>query len=250
MGAVSEFKYLTRAGWDDVPHLSEPEKKFLMETTPAYLINARRYGEPVAHVGRIYPWDFARITIDPIRLHDSWPRVYGFDPSTNNTAALWGCLDDATDTLYLYGEYYRTHNVPRLHAQSILLRGNWIPGMCDPSAEGKVLGGKKVIETYKEVGLKTLRLADNAITAGLNAITDRVTTGRLKAFSTLGTLRFEWNNYRRDKKGVIVKENNHLLDCLRYICLGGLRWAAVKPSYVEAHAAPSYGGIADERAGF
>ena len=64
-------------------------------------------------------------------------------------------------------------------------------------------------------------------------MTDRVVTGRIRAFSTLAGLRFEWNNYRRDKDQKIVKKNDHRIDCVRYTCLGGIRHARVNPKFMQ-----------------
>ena len=254
MPAISKHQYLTNAGWDDVPHLSEEDKAAVEAVTPKHLLPAAKYGLPVSSVGRIYPWDFDRLAIDGVRPHLSWPRIYGFDPAVNRTAALWGALDEQDDTLYIYSEYFQTHHIPRLHAQAINMRGSWVPGMYDPAAEGKILDGRKMIQVYRDVGLSGLRLADNAVRAGLDAVTDRVTTGRLRFASHLARFRFEWNNYRRDEHGNIVKQNDDLLDCLRYICLGGLRHAAANPQYVQSRSVNTFGadgsGVADDVAGF
>lgn len=249
--AVSGSQYITNAGWDNAPHLSLDERKALEEITPPHLLPAVKYGIPVSSVGRIYQWDFSRITVDPFDMNPAWPRVFGFDPSPSRAAALWAAHDDFNDILYLYGEYHQTHHVPRLHAQSILLRGDWIPGVYDPSAEIKGQDGKKLIEVYRGVGMHNMYLADNAVVAGIQSVVDRVTTGRLKAFSTLGRMRFEWNNYRRDAKQKIVKENDDIVDCLRYICLNGIRRACVDPQYVGRRAGTfEETGIGDPIAGF
>jgi len=50
----------------------------------------------------------------------------------------------------------------------------------------------------------------------LLAVQDRLSTGRLKIFSTLQHTLGEIRLYRRDEKGRIVKENDHLMDALRY----------------------------------
>jgi len=44
-----------------------------------------------------------------------------------------------------------------------------------------------------------------------------MTTGNLKVFNTLPNFAKEFVLYRRDEKGRIIKENDHLMDCLRYI---------------------------------
>ena len=39
--------------------------------------------------------------------------------------------------------------------------------------------------------------------------------------------------YHRTEKGVIVKENDHLMDCTRYLVLSGMKRAITKPSGLE-----------------
>ena len=251
---VGRSKYLVQAGWDDVPHLAEEEKQNMIDSTPPYMLPARRYGDPVVGIGRIYPFDFNKISCHPFPLPQAWPRVYALDPAWNRTAVLWGAIDEANDIRYLYGEYYAAHMIPRLHAQAILLRGNWIPGVCDPAAEGSgQKDGIKLIEEYRKLGLKTLRAAHNEVVAGLQAVTDLITTGRVKVFTTLQYFRWEFNSYRRDLKGNIVKNNDHLMDDLRYLALGGFARATADPAVVQSMAAGrgfQSLGSADARAGY
>lgn len=252
MGAISQDKYVTQAGWADVPHIPEDWKAAQRRIQPAHILPAREFGEPVSSIGRIYPWPFEKLSVTPFPVPPSWPRLYGFDPAPNNTGALFATVDEQNDCVYCYGEYFQTHSVPRLHANAIQYRGEWLQGLCDPAAETKLIDGRRVIKVYRELGL-ALKHAENAVTAGLQAVTDRVITGRLKFFSFLSRLRFEWNNYRRDPKGVIIKMNDHLVDCLRYMLLGGLQYATVDPDYVNRMAVlsgPSTGGVVDTEAGF
>jgi hypothetical protein len=46
---------------------------------------------------------------------------------------------------------------------------------------------------------------------------NRLSTGRLKVFKTLGAWFEEFRLYRRDQKGHVVKENDHLMDATRYL---------------------------------
>jgi hypothetical protein len=68
---------------------------------------------------------------------------------------------------------------------------------------------------YKESGLKVLP-AVNAVEAGLFAVSELFVSNRLKVFDHLVNFWQEFRLYRRDEKGRVVKENDHLMDCLRY----------------------------------
>jgi hypothetical protein len=62
--------------------------------------------------------------------------------------------------------------------------------------------------------------ADNAVEAGIYTMQEMLATGRLKFFRSLSELSKEYVVYRRDQKGRIIKENDHLLDALRYAVMG------------------------------
>ena len=229
MPAISSTKYLTRIGWKDIPHLSAKIQADMEAGTPRYLRAARRDGIPSLGVGRIYPFDIDDISCQPFRMPDIWPRFFCLDPSWNRTAVLWGCWDQQMDVVYFYGEYYVKHLPPRAHALSIKSRGDWIPGCCDPAARGSSQDeGRKLLEAYRIAGLK-MSLADNSL-AGIDICEDRMSTGRLKVFEHLQNFRYEFSIYRRDKNGKIVKENDHLMDCMKYAILTGIHMAKMKPN--------------------
>lgn len=226
---ISESRYLVNAGWNDVPHLDEQTKKELLDSTPEYLRAARARGEPGLGSGAIYTVPLEDIIIDPFRIPDYWPRVYALDVGWNRTAALWGAWDRSTDTLYLYTEHYRGQAEPSVHATAIKARGEWIPGVIDPAARGRSQkDGTQLIETYRQLGLNLVP-AENAVEAGIYQVTELLSTGRLKVFRTLQHWQNEYRYYRRDEKGAIVKANDHLLDCLRYIVLSGKQRAVPFP---------------------
>ena len=91
--------------------------------------------------------------------------------------------------------------------------------MIDTAARGRSqVDGKTLWKLYEDEGL-ILHKANKAVEAGLMEVLDRLSTGRLKIFSTLQHTLGELRLYRRDEKGRIVKENDHLCDGLRYACL-------------------------------
>lgn len=221
MPEVTSSKYMVQAGWEDVPHLTEQTKAELLAATPPYLRDARTKGKPSLGRGAIYPVELSNILIDPIRIPPFWPRCYALDVGWNCTAALWGALERETDTWYLYSEHYRGKAEPPIHVTAIKARGDWIPGCIDPGARGRAQDdGTQLLKSYIDLGLH-LNLALNALEAGIYEVWLRLSTGRLKVFTTLMNWKAEYGLYRRDKNGVIVEEFDHLMACMRYLILTG-----------------------------
>jgi predicted phage terminase large subunit-like protein len=79
----------------------------------------------------IYTMAESQITVEPFEIPCHWPRAFGMDIRLNETTALWGALDPLTDILYLYSEHSQCQTQPAVHAQGILSRGPWIPGVID-----------------------------------------------------------------------------------------------------------------------
>ena len=228
-------KWCIQIGWDDVPHLSEKDKKELRSEIPPHQLEAREKGIPVLGSGVIYPVPESAFVIDPIELPPHWPRAFGMDVGWNRTAAVWGAWDRASDTIYVYSEHYRGQAEPSIHADAIKGRGEWIWGAIDPAASGSNQhDGRKLIEAYQELGLHVVA-AENAVEAGIHAIFRRLSGGRLKIFRTCNALLSELRIYRRDDKGRVVKENDHAVDALRYLVMTGMRVAQVEPEEVEAN---------------
>jgi hypothetical protein len=97
------------------------------------------------------------------------------------------------------------------------MRGEWIPGVIDYAGTNQS-DGKRVMTIYQDEGLNIVR-ANKAVEAGLLEVLDRLSTGRLKVFSTLQHWLGEYRLYRRDEKGRVVKQNDHLMDATRYLIM-------------------------------
>ena len=67
------------------------------------------------------------------------------------------------------------------------------------------------------------------VESGIYEVWQRLSTGRLKVFRSMSNWLYEFRLYRRDEKGRIVKENDHLMDATRYLVMSGLDRAKVKP---------------------
>ena len=220
MPEITKSKYLVCAGWNDGPHLDEEDMKELLESTPLYLQDARSKGIPSMGSGAIYPYERKDVEYIPdFEIPPHWPRGYALDVGWKRTAALWGAWDRDSDVVYIWSEHYRANAEPPIHADAIRARGHWIPGLIDPAARGRSQeDGYRIMDSYVRLGL-VLDKANNAREAGLLEVQQRLTSGRLKIAKNLPNFWFEYGLYRRDEKGIIIKENDHLMDALRYLLM-------------------------------
>jgi len=247
MPEISPSRFMVQAGWGDVPHLDEDTKRELLQSTPPHLRDARTKGIPALGSGAIYPVAIEDIEIAPFVIPAYWPRAYALDVGWNRTACLWGAWDPIDETLYFYAEYYAGQAVPAVHAEAIKARGSWIRGVIDPAARGRSQGdGTQLFATYRDLGL-LVTPANNAVEAGIYAVWQRLSTQRLRVFSTLQNFKAEYRLYRRDEAGKIVKKFDHLQDCARYLVVSGRKVAGVK----AAERSPSSQiTVADAEAGY
>lgn len=224
-------RFIVQVSWDEVPHLSDAAKAELLAGIPPFQRDARTKGIPQLGAGAIYTIPVADISIPDLKvIPPHWRRVYGLDVGWNWTAAVWGAWDETQDIVYLYNCYKRGRAEPVLHAQAIKARGDWIPGVIDPAAQGRLQDdGRKMIELYRGCGLN-IEPADHTVETGIFEMWNRLTTARLKVFASMAEWFAEYSLYRRNEKGVIHKENDHLMDASRYLLMSGLSRAITEPA--------------------
>ena len=230
---ATAFKWFIQAGWKDVPHLDESEKRALMATTPPYQLQARTEGEPVLGAGAIYPMAESELVVPTREVPATWRRVYGMDVGWNRTAVIWAAEDPGNAGLELYAEHYQGHGEPASHAAAIRARGDWLYGVIDPASSGSSqIDGRTLMQVYGQLGL-TLCPAVNAVEAGLTEVWNLMVSGRLKVQEHLHNWRSEFRKYHRDEKGKIVKANDHLMDATRYVAISGRAQLSLDPATRE-----------------
>jgi len=172
--------------------------------------------------GLVYP-DFATCVVQAIaaELHMETTRpttlgrlVGGIDFGFRNPfAAVWGVLD-RHDVLWLFGEHYERHTPLHQHAAKLPRTVAWY---ADPA------GANEIAEL--RCGGFVVRKGDNALQAGIAAVTARIQTGRLKVLADgCPHLLSEAQLYRypsHAEGGVDpekpIDEHNHALAALRYL---------------------------------
>ena len=234
-------KFCIQADWDDVPHLSAEAKAELLLSIPPYQREARSKGVPQLGSGAIYQIPESDIVVTDFEIPAHYPKVYGMDVGWNKTACIFGARDNDSGVIYLYSEHYVGQAEPILHAEAIKSRGAWIPGVIDPASRGRSqIDGLQLIEIYRECGLH-LEPAVNAVEAGIYAVWQLLSSGKLKVFRSLGNWLSEFRLYQRDKDGHIVKQNDHLMDATRYLIMSGRERMKTKPREVQ----PDYRYVTD-----
>jgi phage terminase large subunit-like protein len=230
IGGYKGSKFIINATWDDAPHLTPEDKKEIWEATLPHLRDARAKGIPQLGAGAIYPILEEDIVIDDFEIAPWFAKCYGMDVGWNNTAVAWGAWNREDDVVYIYSVYKQGMREPASHVQAIHARGTWIGGVIDPSSIGKgQLDGKKLLQEYQDLGLN-IGPANNAVEAGIFAVWSRLVTGRLKIFKSCIPLLNEIRLYRRDENGKVAdKQDDHLMDALRYLIMSGLDVAEAAP---------------------
>lgn len=206
-------------GWADAPWLTEDAKQQVRDSTPPYLRDTVEFGTFSIGDGSIYPIPVEEITVpikDTFKIPPHWRHIYGMDVGWNRTAVAFLAQNPDTGVWYMYDEHYQGNQPPEVHAARVKsIAGDWMTGAIDPASHNRSqIDGKQLIVAYRKLGLK-LREADNTVESGITSVWSLLASGRLKIFANCYNLLNEYILYRRDK-GKVVKENDHLLDALRY----------------------------------
>lgn len=228
------------ATWQDVPHLSDEAKAEYLMSVPMFQRKARSQGIPELGRGVVYPVAIEDLMIPDFPVPKTWKRAYGLDVGWNCTAGVFIAYDLERDRMFVYDVYKRGEVEPGIHVQAIRQRGStadgrlWLHGVLDPAARGRSQAdGKKLLDIYRGLGL-SLSLANNAVESGITEVWTRLSSGRLKVFQSCAEWFAEFSNYHRKEGGVIVKENDHLMDATRYAVMSGGDVASPVPSDLPA----------------
>lgn len=246
-GSPEMSRAVVTATWFDVPHISEAARKDLLDSIQRmhpHQVDARSKGVPSLGVGAIYPFSEDSIRVDPFPIPRHFKRAFGLDADagSGSTAIVWGAVDLDANIAYINDCYKSSSRELSLHVDALRQRSMgsarealtqmrtggepkqyefWIPGVGD--AKNLIVteyDSHQVIELYRGAGVD-VEYPDKAVEAGIGQVYEMFVGQRLKVFSTCTHFWQEMRLYRRDKNSRIVKQNDHVLDALRYLVRSG-----------------------------
>ena len=207
--------------WSSHENPAYPQAEYdrAKRTMPDWLFRMRYDGEYTRPSGLVYP-DLDTCLVDPVDP-PAGRLVGGIDfgyAKGHPFAALAGTLytaENGDDVLYIWYERYKSLTRISEHAAALPPDVEW---WADPSEPDQI--------RELRVAGHTVRKAHNPILLGIQAVSERIYTRRLKASRRCRALIGEADLHHwpddEDKvpKPVPVDENNHTLDALRYLVMG------------------------------
>jgi phage terminase large subunit-like protein len=170
---------------------------------------------------RVYPQAVEQFVCEPIPFPSIWQRVCAIDFDHSHVAAVWGAVDRPTDTIYLYDEYLAPRAELAIAADKIRKRGYWIPALFDWRARGRSEAeGFGLAERLVDLGVNLSEVEVDR-EAGVAALSDRLSSGRLRVFGTLDGYLKAYRQYQRDEAGRLVETGDHLMKAAALLALYG-----------------------------
>lgn len=181
--------------------------------------------------GTVYP-DYIDNIVDPFPIPKDWIRIFGFDKGWNDATCLaCGAVDPKSGVCYIYDEYYDNQKPITHHARRIK---EMIDGLklykgiqADPSVRSKnERDGVSYRDYFYQVSGIWLEEGNNDINDGIDRVKDLMYRGKLKFFPNCVNMKEEAGDYiwKVNKDGIQedkpVDRRNHLMDALRYLCMG------------------------------
>lgn len=167
------------------------------------------------------------------KLPKYWPRIWALDVDRTNASVLWCAHDREADTLYIYSELIMPRYELALVADAIKKRSAGYPGLFDHLARKRTeQEGQRIIGALLDLHLDVFTSRTDA-DAAVAEVTRRLSTKRLKVFSTCQEYFAQYRSYRRDKSGSIVEEADGLMKALELLAIEAPAMAAMSEEAIQ-----------------
>lgn len=226
--------YWQNATWWDAHesvggHISDKDIADMVKGIPEWQLDMRSRGIPMLGSGVIYDVDPNSIKTPSIEIPGHWKQVAAVDIGFDHpTAVVWTAYDQANDTIYVTDVYKGAGKTANDHAPFINKPGKtWIPVVLPHDANNTERGsGESVMKYYKDAFINVASETfynpirqdgkkNYYVATGIQDCLERMRTGRLKIFDHCHELFKELQDYHR-KDGKIVKEDDDIMDAMRY----------------------------------
>ncbi len=229
---LKEGQAVINATWDDVPHLTEAKKRQILDALPPYQRDMRSKGIPLMGSGLVFPISEEDIKYAPkeVEIPRYWPRGCAMDlgKSDHPTAAVWIAWDRDLDILYVYDCWKGTGTISENATEIRRKTKDYIPVFWPHDATQKdPRSAKTYSDLYKDEGLNMWwesftnpprpgeKRGDLGVEAGIDAIWERMKSGRFKVSKHLHEWWEEFRMYHR-KDGKIVDLKDDIMSATRY----------------------------------
>lgn len=244
MNHVKAGQSLTRATWEDAPHMTKEKREAYIAQLPPHERDMRSRGIPLMGSGLVFPISDESVMVDSFPIPKHWSRIVGMDIGIDHPfAAAWLAHDRDTDIVYVVDCYRERNALISTQSSAIKKRGQWIPVVWPHDGlQRDPKSGVTIADLYRDEGLNMRPdkfsnppavnqkegQGGQGVEAGIMEMYNRMETGRLKVFSHLSDWFEERRQYHR-KDGQIVKLRDDLMAATRYAMMS-LRFAVTEPT--------------------
>jgi hypothetical protein len=219
------------------PKFPKVEFERARKTMPPWMFRMFYMGEWDRPAGLVYSmltddhwinWD----TFIKNEKWERWPGYAGVDFGYNNPHVnLYGALDPITDILYIFDEYYEVERTNADNARQSPHKQKVMMAWADPAAP-------EAIAEFVHQQWRLTAAPRHEVLDGLKEVFERMLTGRLifvrgRLTETAKELdSYIWDADRADR---VVKAHDHVMDALRYMCVGLRRTTGKSTLPEQAH---------------
>ena len=224
---IDGFDYVQISGLDN-PFVSSVKLRQATKHLSEASQQSRLFGAFTLQTGLVYS-EFRRDVhvIEPRELPEDWPRYRGIDFGTRNPfACIWVAHDLKNDVLHVYREYYKTEVTTQENGNMVYALSKKDPRVAWTSADPESKDGRLTLARYCDIPTKPAPKHLGVI-EGIQHVKKYLTIDvegypAMYIHSCCRQLIKEMRAYRwkaDQKQDQPVKQNDHGLDALRYICM-------------------------------
>jgi phage terminase large subunit-like protein len=120
MNNPSDKIYLKTATWEDAPHLTEEDKKAIIDSYPEYEQEARSKGIPMMGEGRVFTTPEEAFKVPDKQIQKHWALIKGIDFGIGHPAAVADlAIDRDADVIYVTRTWKQPNVDVATHAEAI-----------------------------------------------------------------------------------------------------------------------------------